>query len=66
MFKQWTRNLLLRIASFVNSDSDSKVLFYHDIHDQTPYCDFSTPLDMFKMCRNHQKANFEIVRNISV
>ena len=66
MFNELTRNYLLKLASIIYSNIDSKVLFYHDIHNQTSYCDFSTPLDVFKMhIDTIKKANFEIVNKIS-
>jgi len=65
MIKQ-LKKILLRSALLFKKNNESKILFYHDIHDLKKYSSMSTPLVLFKKHISILKHNnFEIVKEIT-
>lgn len=66
MPKHTLRHIFLKLASLFYSNFESKVLFYHDIHCGKRYCEYSTPIELFKIhIDTIRNANFEIVKKIT-
>jgi peptidoglycan/xylan/chitin deacetylase (PgdA/CDA1 family) len=64
--KNKLRNILLQLGSFLYSNKDSKVLFYHDIHKANTYSQASTSLDLFmEHIKIIRAESFEIVSEIT-
>ena len=64
--KNKLRNILLHLGSFLYSNKDSKVLFYHDIHKANTYSQTSTSLDLFmEHIKIIRAESFEIVSEIT-
>ncbi|MAD49701.1 MAG: hypothetical protein CMC95_00130 [Flavobacteriales bacterium] len=64
--KNKLRNILLQLGSFLYSNKDSKVLFYHDIHKANTYSQTSTSLDLFmEHIKIIRAESFEIVSEIT-
>ena len=60
------RYILILIASLFHFRNRSKVIFYHDIHSSKPYCDTSTPIELFqKHIQIIYERGYEIVRTIT-
>ena len=59
-------NILLQLGSFLYSNKDSKVLFYHDIHKANTYSKESTSFDLFmEHIKIIRSESFEIVSEIT-
>lgn len=66
MLKKIIRNSVFHLASFIYNDDDSKILFYHDIHKQETYCDFSTSIETFLLhIETIRQSKFSIVNSIN-
>jgi peptidoglycan/xylan/chitin deacetylase (PgdA/CDA1 family) len=60
------RYILILIASWFFFRNRSKVIFYHDIHSSKPYCDTSTPIELFqKHIQIINDRGYEIVHTIT-
>ena len=46
--KHLVKHLLLYTGKIIYGDAKSKVIYYHDIHDNTKYTDMSTSIELFK------------------
>lgn len=49
MLKKYIRNIALKLAGNYYNNNNSKVLFYHDLHNRLQYTDMSTSLELFKL-----------------
>lgn len=66
MLKSMVRNVILKCATLLFNNKESKVLFYHDIHARKQHTSMSTPLELFKKhIEVIQKEGFEIVADIT-
>ena len=54
------------ISGLIKSDRQSKVLFYHDVHNEKSYTDMSTDMSLFiEHINTIRKSGFEIVAHIT-
>ena len=66
MIRKYVHNILSFINYWICRNDQSKIIFYHDIHDKTKYCDTSTSLNLFKQHISLIRSlGFEITNNIS-
>ena len=60
------RYIALYLGALLFSNRESKVLFYHDIHDKNSYLEDSTPLPLFKKhIQTIRNESYEIVTDIT-
>ena len=60
------RVAIIRVFSFFYFSEKSKVIYYHDIHDDRKYTDMSTPIELFKKHINIiRERGYEIVNKIT-
>lgn len=68
LIKQLIKRFLLQLSKQRYFNRKSKVIFYHDIHqdDKSPYTDMSTPLSLFEAhITTMRQEGFEIVSRIT-
>ena len=64
--KDKLRLFLLHLGAYIYSNRESKILFYHDIYDDTSFTDMSTPLELFKKhIKTIRENSFLIVSEIT-
>lgn len=60
------KSVLIWLSSFFYFRNRSKVIFYHDIHYKTQYCDMSTHIELFqKQIQIINERGYEIVHTIT-
>jgi hypothetical protein len=66
MFKDIIRSILIKLSVFLFRNNDSKIIFYHDIHDKNIFCKTSTPLNLFKQhVKQVRSSGYQIVSNFT-
>jgi len=64
--KNKLRNIILHLGSFIFSNRDSKILFYHDLNKDKQYTEMSTSFELFKQhIQTIRNQSFEIVSEIT-
>lgn len=64
--KELLRTLIMMIGTLFHYNNNSKVLYYHDVHDINRYSKMSTPMNVFKQhIEQINKSKFEIVKHIN-
>jgi len=64
--KNKLRNIILHLGSFLFSNRDSKILFYHDLNKDRKYTEMSTSFELFKdHIKTIRNESFEIVSEIT-
>ena len=59
------KTIFIRIFALFCFSKRSKVIFYHDIHDDIKYVDFSTPIELFRThIKTIESNGYEIVSKI--
>ncbi|BDY13536.1 polysaccharide deacetylase family protein [Hydrogenimonas cancrithermarum] len=66
MVKNAVKTVLLHTGALLYGNQDSKVIYYHDIHDNTAYTSMSTPIKLFlKHLETIQNMNYTVVQEIT-
>lgn len=64
--KSLIKNILLLFGVVLHNNRKSKILYYHDIHNGTPYTSMSTPLDVFQShIEKIKKLGYTVVPQIN-
>lgn len=66
VLKRIVKCFLLLIGTIFYRSKNSKILYYHDIHDKVRHTDMGTPLELFKRhVRQIEESGYEIVPEVT-
>lgn len=58
------KKILFYLSALIFNNTKSKVIYYHDVHDNVIYTSMSTPIELFKKHIEIIKKTYDIVDNI--